>query len=66
MRYINMLQDENKLLKSQKEKVIKAVNNLGSHLYSDKFHCGSELDGYINISDVQNYLFLIRSALSDE
>ena len=33
------------------------------HLNSNKFHCGDELDGYINISDVYDYLLTIKDSL---
>ena len=36
------------------------INEFQQYLNSDKFACGNELDGYINISDVHDMLDQIR------
>ena len=62
-RYINQLQEK----LERKEEDMKAANqqitDLMYYLTSDKFNCGSELDGYVNVSDVLTRLATIRSLL---
>ena len=36
------------------------------HLNSRKFNCGDRLDGYINVSDVHQWLQSILDALNEE
>lgn len=36
------------------------ILELSSYLNSDKFNCNNELDGYVNIKDIFNYLNRIR------
>ena len=36
------------------------INEFAVYINSDKFACGNELDGYINISDIHDMLDQIR------
>ena len=48
-------------LEAEKARALEMLDNVTRYLTSRKFSCGSELDGYVNISDV---LPAIREAAS--
>lgn len=54
--YIHKLQDENENLKAKLAKKEAMINELRRYLNSGKFHCGDELDGYVNVADVLHRL----------
>jgi hypothetical protein len=51
-RYINQLQDTLADVSAQRDSLKEMVQDLEAYLQSDKFRCGDELDGYVNINDV--------------
>ncbi|MEE9373457.1 MAG: hypothetical protein V3V00_10430 [Saprospiraceae bacterium] len=66
MNYIKKLEKENKAMKRALERTNTQIKLFTTHIFSDKFHCGNELDGYISTNDVDNHLTLIRNALYHE
>ena len=60
--YIHQLQDQVKTLESEKEIIQSGLDELMRYMQSSKFHCGDELDGYVNISDVVSRLVEIKMA----
>ena len=52
MKFIKALQAENSELKETISLMNEDIKNLFFYLNSSKFHCGDELDGYVNIQDV--------------
>lgn len=58
--YIHTLQAEVKRLEYIIEQNREIVNDLRRYLNSSKFHCGNELDGYVNVQDVISRLTDIR------
>lgn len=63
MKYITVLQYENKELKARAESAKTKMDNLVKYLNSPKFHCGDTLDGYVNVQDVLDVLRDIRTDL---
>ena len=62
-RYINQLQADLQTAKEDMNAANRQITELMYYLTSDKFNCGSELDGYVNVSDVLTRLANIRSLL---
>ena len=54
------MQSQVKEHEASKEKIDQVINDLYAYMNSKKFHCGDELDNYINTQDVRNYLDQIR------
>jgi len=46
-----------------RSKIDQIVNDLYTYMNSKKFHCGDDLDNYINTQDVSNYLDKIRGVI---
>jgi hypothetical protein len=63
MNHIKQLQADNLLLKLQTEAADDLIGDLFRYLQSDKFHCGHELDNYVNTADIQSRLQEIRNSL---
>jgi hypothetical protein len=61
--FIKSLQNDRDQLMIAKDRAHEAICDLAQYLQSDKFHCGDELDGYVNVDDVQRYLINIKDAL---
>lgn len=61
--FIQSLKSENAALKDKSTDATNICNELLRYMNSEKFHCGNELDGYINTSDVQAYLMRIKESL---
>ena len=55
-RYINTLQDDLASKTAELDSVKAKLKDLESYLTSSKFHCGDDLDGYVNTQDVLNRL----------
>mgnify|MGYP003353379575 CR=1 FL=1 len=56
MNYIQQLQaDKTELIKMLTD-INEVITDLTAYLQSSKFHHGSELDNYVNTSDVLGYL----------
>jgi len=55
-RHITNLQDQLQQLRAEKDSVSETIFELKIYLQSDKFNCGDDLDGYVNINDVLNRL----------
>ena len=63
MNYIKKLQQLVKSHKTSKEVAKENLEDLRRYLLSDKFNCGSELDGYVNVRDVLAYVDRVRGNL---
>lgn len=63
MNYIKQLQLKIGILEADKEAVDEIVTELYQYINSDKFMCGDELDGYVNIRDISIYLDRMRRIL---
>lgn len=63
MKYINKLQEtvqkQNASIEAARESVMEAL----AYLDSEKFRCGSELDGYVSVSDMVARIRTIERAL---
>jgi len=64
MNYIKSLKNDKAQLEMAKDRTGLALSDLAQYLNSDKFRCGDDLDGYVNIDDVQRYLVNINAALN--
>jgi hypothetical protein len=62
--YIKALENDRDQLQMAKDAAHMAICDLAQYLQSDKFRCGDELDGYVNVDDVQRYLINIKDALN--
>lgn len=60
MNYINRLQAEASEHIEHRHKAKCEINDIIKYLSSDKFSCGSELDGYVNIRDILPRLYALR------
>jgi hypothetical protein len=63
MNYIKRLEAEKTETEAQKTEAREAAEELRRYLLSDKFQCGSELDGYVSIKDVLNRLEAVINPL---
>jgi len=54
MNYIKRLHHENETLQKQITEQNFKLIELERYLLSGKFHCGDELDGYVNVQDILN------------
>lgn len=63
MNFIKGLQAKVKENEATKAKVDAIISDLYAYMNLKKFHCGDELDGYINTQDVRNYLDQIRGTI---
>lgn len=64
MNYIKRLEKENEELRTILTSAKQILTDCCVYLDSKKFRCGDPLDGYVNISDVQDQLFNARTCLS--
>ena len=62
MNYIKRLQSDVAERDTALSEIDEDVSQLVSYLTSDKFSCGSDLDGYVNINDVLGRLQNVRLA----
>ena len=56
MNYIKKLQLDVKNANDNRAEIEAIVNDLSRYLNSNKFNCGDDLDGYVNIKDIFNYI----------
>jgi hypothetical protein len=63
MNYIKSLKNDKAQLEMAKDRAHMAICDLAQYLNSDKFSCGNELDGYVNVDDVKRYLLTIKEAV---
>ena len=56
MNYIKKLEKDLEQKTEDLQKIEVAINELKLYLLSEKFRCGSELDGYVNVQDVLHRL----------
>lgn len=61
--YIKSLKNDKAQLEMAKDRAHMAVCDLAQYLNSDKFSCGDDLDGYVNVDDVKRYLIVIKDAI---
>ena len=61
--YIEQLVDTVQTYRNTIDRVDVAIMHLAQYLEADKFHCGSDLDNYVNIDDVRRYLIIIKDEL---
>ena len=52
MNYIKRLESDRHTLESGITNIASELDDLIAYLQSEKFSCGSDLDGYVNTSDV--------------
>ncbi len=52
MNYIKRLQRDNAEQATEIAEIKQEIRDLVGYLQSEKFNCGNELDGYVNVSDV--------------
>ena len=64
MNYIKALEADNAELKKAVDAANETIMDLAQYLNLPKFHCGDELDGYVNVEDVKSRLILIKDALN--
>ena len=64
MNYIKRLQQLLSSHRNSKEVAQENLADLRRYLLSEKFHCGSDLDGYVNIKDVLRYVDRVRGDLN--
>jgi hypothetical protein len=62
MNYIKRLQGDIAERDTALSEIDEDVSQLVAYLTSDKFACGSDLDGYVNINDVLGRLQNVRLA----
>ena len=62
MRYINTLQNQVKERNETLSEISTGILELKSYLLSEKFRCGDQLDGYVNVKDVLLRLEEIESS----
>jgi hypothetical protein len=60
MNYIKRLEMEVVELGNDIEIIDNIVTEAYKYLNSEKFRCGDELDGYVNVKDIMRYLDRIR------
>ena len=58
--YSTVLKGQIKEREGRLEEIDESILELMSYMNSEKYHCASELDGYISISDVQTRLEEMR------
>jgi hypothetical protein len=63
MNYIKRLEQEGQDASEKRDKALEALRDLQGYLGSEKFRCGDDLDGYVNVQDVLNRLAHIQDAL---
>lgn len=63
MNYIKQLQTKLDDSNTIKEDTKKLIIEFRKHLTSTKYHCGNELDNYICVTDVHNWLDTIANSL---
>lgn len=63
MNYIHQLQRKVRNHEFSKEVAKENLAELRKYLLSEKFHCGDELDGYVNVKDVLNWVDRLRGNL---
>ena len=66
MNYIKKLQATIQNHKANKEEAEATLRRLEKYLLSEKFHCGDELDGYVNVKDVLSYIAVAIDDLRNE
>lgn len=63
MNYIKKLQAKVKQHETSKEVAKENLLALQAYLLSDKFNCGDELDGYVNVRDILRWVDRVRGNL---
>ena len=56
MNYIKRLEMENKQKEAELQEMKNQIIQLRKHMQSKKFHCGDDLDNYINVQEVDAML----------
>lgn len=56
MNYIHKLQGEVQEKDTEIKGIRESLSDLRKYLLSEKFQCGDDLDGYVNVQDVLNRL----------
>lgn len=59
--YINTLQEEVVNLEKRNVELVTRIKALQEYVSSAKFSCGSSLDGYVNVRDIQTRINEILS-----
>lgn len=63
MSHIRDLKYQAEVSEAQRQAADAGITELMQYLNSDKFQCGDELDGYVNVKDVLDRLVTIRQSL---
>lgn len=66
MNYIKQLQEQLKQSEQSKENAQAMIREFRKHLTSSKYHCGNDLDNYICVTDVHNWLDRLFSASAEQ
>ena len=65
MNYIKRLEEENREKNEAVVKGLGAINEIRRYLNSEKFRCGDDLDGYVNVADMFQGLRVVEDKLTE-